>query len=74
LLLGVGIVRIGLEDNLYFRQGELATNLQLTERMVRVLREMDYEPATTAEARQMLGLPLRNVEQQPEFARRHGQS
>ena len=46
LLLGAGIVRIGLEDNLYFRQGELATNLQLTERMVRVLREMEYEPAT----------------------------
>ncbi len=68
LLLGAGIVRIGLEDNLYFRQGELATNLQLTERMVRVLRELEYEPATPAEARQMLGLPLRSVAQQPEFS------
>ena len=70
LLLGAGIVRIGLEDNLYYRQGELATNLQLTARMVRVLREMEYEPATPAEARQMLGLPLRGVDQQPEFSPR----
>ena len=68
LLLGASIVRIGLEDNLYLRQGELATNLQLTERMVRILREMDYEPATPAEARQMLGLPLQAVARQPEFA------
>jgi 3-keto-5-aminohexanoate cleavage enzyme len=56
LLLG-GHARVGLEDNLYLRQGELATNLQLTERIVRVMREMDIEPATPAEARQMMGLP-----------------
>jgi uncharacterized protein (DUF849 family) len=38
----------------------LATNVQLTERIVRVIREMDMEPATPAEAREMLGLPLRS--------------
>ena len=45
LLLG-GHARVGLEDNLYYRHGELATNLQLTERIVRIIREMDMEPAT----------------------------
>lgn len=56
LLLG-GHARVGLEDNLYFRHGELATNVQLTERIVRIIREMDMEPATPAEAREIMGLP-----------------
>ncbi|MGF6777075.1 3-keto-5-aminohexanoate cleavage protein [Paraburkholderia sp. GAS334] len=55
LLLG-GHVRVGLEDNLYYRQGELATNVQLVERLVRLVREMGYEPATPAEAREIIGL------------------
>lgn len=55
-----GHVRVGLEDNLYYRQGELATNVQLVERMVRIIRELGAEPATPAEAREMMGLaPLR---------------
>lgn len=59
LLLG-GHARVGLEDNLYYRQGELAANVQLTERIVRIIRELDMEPATPDEARAMLGLrPLR---------------
>ncbi|OUM01534.1 3-keto-5-aminohexanoate cleavage protein [Variovorax sp. JS1663] len=66
LLLG-GHARVGLEDNLYYRHGELATNLQLTERIVRVLREMDMEPATPAEARDMMGLPRIGLPR-PEFA------
>ncbi|KRD27463.1 3-keto-5-aminohexanoate cleavage protein [Acidovorax sp. Root267] len=56
LLLG-GHARVGLEDNLYFRHGELATNVQLTERIVRVIRELDMEPASPAEARALMGLP-----------------
>ncbi len=55
LLLG-GHVRVGLEDNLYFAKGEPATNLQLTERAVRIIRELGFEPATPAEARAMMGL------------------
>jgi 3-keto-5-aminohexanoate cleavage enzyme len=55
LLLG-GHVRVGLEDNLYYEQGQLATNVQLVERLVRLVREMGYEPATPQEARQMMGL------------------
>ncbi len=59
LLLG-GHVRVGLEDNLYYGHGRLATNVQLVERLVRMLREMGYEPATPAEAREIIGLrPLR---------------
>jgi 3-keto-5-aminohexanoate cleavage enzyme len=38
LLLG-GHVRVGLEDNLYYEHGVLATNVQLVERLVRLLRE-----------------------------------
>ncbi len=56
LLLG-GHARVGLEDNLYFCHGEIATNLQLTERIVRIIRELDMEPATPAEARALMGLP-----------------
>ncbi len=67
LLLG-GHVRIGLEDNLYYRQGELATNVLLTERMVRLVREMGYEPATASEARQIMGLPLKQGRSRPAFA------
>lgn len=55
LLLG-GHVRVGLEDNLHYRQGELATNVQLVERMVRIARELGFEPATPAEARETMGL------------------
>jgi 3-keto-5-aminohexanoate cleavage enzyme len=61
LLLG-GHVRVGLEDNLYYRQGELASNVQLVERLVRLVREMGYEPATSDEAREIIGLrPLRET-------------
>jgi len=67
LLLG-GHVRVGLEDNLYYRQGELATNVQLVQRIVRQLRDMGYEPATAAEARQIMGLPLKNTVSRPKFA------
>jgi uncharacterized protein (DUF849 family) len=52
---------------LYYRPGELATNVQLTERIVRLVREMGYEPATPAEARGIMGLP-RKGDVRPEFA------
>ena len=55
LLLG-GHVRVGLEDNLYYEQGVLATNVQLVERMVRIVRELGFEPAPAAEARAIMGL------------------
>ncbi|HVW71473.1 MAG TPA: 3-keto-5-aminohexanoate cleavage protein [Steroidobacteraceae bacterium] len=55
LLLG-GHVRVGLEDNLYFSKGRLATNLELTQRALRIISELGHEPATPAEARAMMGL------------------
>ena len=47
----------------------LAMTLQddLTERIVRVIRELDMEVATPAEARQLMGLP-RVGTPRPEFA------
>jgi 3-keto-5-aminohexanoate cleavage enzyme len=56
LLLG-GHVRVGLEDNVYYRRGEKAkSNAQLVERTVRLAHELNREVATPAQARQMLGL------------------
>ena len=66
VLLG-GHARTGLEDNLYFAQGDMATNQRLTERLVRIVRDMGHEPATPAEARQILGLPRKGLPR-PEFA------
>ena len=52
-----GHARTGLEDNLYYRRGELArSNAQLVARLARISRECGREPATPAEARQILGL------------------
>lgn len=59
LLLG-GHVRVGLEDNLNYEKGVLATNEMQVERQVRILTELGMEPATPGEAREMIGLPARN--------------
>ena len=56
LILG-GQARVGLEDNVYYSRGRLATNVELVERMVRILAELNLEPATPAEAREIIGLP-----------------
>ncbi|ELZ00057.1 BKACE family enzyme [Natrialba asiatica] len=56
LLFG-GHVRVGLEDNVYYRQGELATsNAQLVERVVRIADELGRPVATPSQAREILGL------------------
>ena len=50
-------MRVGLEDNIYYKKGELATsNAQLVARMVRIARELGKEPCTPDEAREILGL------------------
>jgi 3-keto-5-aminohexanoate cleavage enzyme len=51
-----GHVRVGLEDNLYYRQGELATNAQLVERVVDLAETLGRPVATPDEAREILGL------------------
>jgi 3-keto-5-aminohexanoate cleavage enzyme len=51
-----GHVRVGLEDNIYYRKGELASNQQLIERMGRLARELGREVASPDEARRILHL------------------
>lgn len=51
-----GHIRVGLEDNVYYSHGELATNVKLVQRAVRVIKELGKEPATSDEARQILGI------------------
>lgn len=59
ILMG-GHVRVGLEDNIYYRRGEKATNPQLVARMVRLAGELGREVATPDEARRILSLKDRN--------------
>ena len=56
LLLG-GHVRVGLEDNMYLSRGVKGSNLSFVERQVQIMSELGCEPATPAEARDMIGLP-----------------
>lgn len=56
ILLG-GHVRVGFEDNIYYRKGELASsNAQLVERIARISRELERPLATPDEARAILGI------------------
>ena len=53
-----GNVRVGFEDNVYFRKGELATsNAQLVQRIADISRLLERPVATPAESRGILGLP-----------------
>lgn len=59
-------VRVGMEDNVLYRRGEpVESNAQLVERTVRIAHELDREPATPDEARQVLGLRGRDSGQLP---------
>ncbi len=51
-----GHIRVGLEDNVYYSKGQLASNVMLVERAARVINEFGKEPATPEEARQILGI------------------
>lgn len=52
-----GHVRLGLEDNIYYRRGEYAlSNAQLIERTVRIAGELERPVATVTEARRILGM------------------
>jgi len=56
ILLG-GMVRIGMEDNVFYRKGELGkSNAQLVARTVRIARELELEIASPDEAREILGI------------------
>ncbi|MFH1031883.1 MAG: 3-keto-5-aminohexanoate cleavage protein [Chloroflexota bacterium] len=52
-----GDVRVGLEDNLFCGYGKLAkSSAEQVERVVTMARQLSIKPATSAEARQILGL------------------
>ncbi|MEP2736549.1 MAG: 3-keto-5-aminohexanoate cleavage protein [Erythrobacter sp.] len=52
-----GNVRVGLEDSLSIGPGKLAiSNAEQVSKIVRILAEMNLEPATPAEARELLAL------------------
>lgn len=55
-----GHVRVGLEDNIYYRKGELATNEQLVARVARIAAEVGRPVATPDKAREILGLSRRD--------------
>ena len=60
ILLG-GHARVGFEDNIFFRKGELASsNAQLVARIARISREMERAVATPDEARAILGIPSKH--------------
>ena len=53
--MGANAVRVGFEDSFYYAEGKRAhTNAELVERLVALIRAMGCEPATPAEAREML--------------------
>ena len=58
ILLG-GHVRVGMEDNIYYRRGEkLQSNAQVVERTVRIAAELNREIAAPVQTRKMLGLSM----------------
>jgi 3-keto-5-aminohexanoate cleavage enzyme len=56
LIMG-GHIRVGMEDNVYYKKGELAeSNAQQVERAVRIVHDLNREVATPAQAREMIGI------------------
>lgn len=57
IVLGGHMVRVGMEDDIYYRRGQLLkSNAEAVERIARIARELNREIATPAQAREMLGL------------------
>ena len=58
ILLG-GHIRVGMEDNVYYRRGQLLkSNEEAVQRAVRIARELNREIATPAQAREMVELSM----------------
>ena len=52
-----GHVRVGMEDNLFYKRGELLkSNAQAVAKVVRLAEELGRAVATPKQARQMLGI------------------
>ena len=64
MLLG-GHVRVGFEDNIYLRRGELLkSNAQIVEVAANIIQQLQGEVANTNEAREILGL-LKSIKETP---------
>ncbi len=58
LLLGATCVRVGFEDNVYLRRGQLAaSNAELVEQIAAIARSLGRDVATVEQARELLSLP-----------------
>lgn len=56
MLMG-GNARVGIEDNIFYAKNRLAkSNAELVARTVRIARELNLEPCTPDEARDILGV------------------
>jgi len=53
---GASGIRVGYEDGFFIRPGVPATNVELVEHAAKLVRQMGFEVATVAEAREMLGI------------------
>lgn len=62
LALGCDGLRVGVEDNLYYAHGIKATNEQLVHRAAELCRIAGREPATAAEAREILHIDRKSGE------------
>ena len=58
-VLAGGNVRVGLEDNLWLRKGELATNAQLVEMAATIVTNMGATLMNPAEVREKMQLQKR---------------
>jgi 3-keto-5-aminohexanoate cleavage enzyme len=59
VLLG-GHVRVGFEDNLYMRKGQLAkSNAEIVRHAATIVRNLNREVATVEDTRKILSLPSR---------------
>jgi len=57
IIIGAQMVRVGMEDNVYYKRGQLLkSNAEAVERVVRIAHELNREIATPAQAREILGL------------------
>src|SRR3954471_12090749 len=66
-----GNVRVGLEDNFYLPNGEMArSNGDLIAQARRMVEDIGRRPATVAEARELLATPKRAGDGKPEVSRR----
>ena len=57
IAMGASVVRVGFEDSFYYEEGKSApTNAFLVKKLVELVRALGCEPATPAEAREILGI------------------